>query len=83
MWQAINETEVDSMLAAIQGMWQRFTYHHAVKLEAKRQKVKQKNEASWATVYNSLTGDDAFSTFIQVRIFLGLPKQPAPNFCSS
>lgn len=66
---SINETEVDSKLAAIQGMWQRFTYYNAVKLEAKRQQLKRKPEESWATVYNSLTGDDAFSTFIQVLYY--------------
>jgi len=66
LWQAINETEVDSMLAAIRGLWQRFTYHRAAKLEANRQMLKLNREDSWAAVYNSLTGDDAFSTFIQV-----------------
>ena len=55
------------MLSAGRGMWQRFTYHNAVKLEAKRQKLKQRTDV-WAVVYESLTGDDAFSTFIQVRI---------------
>jgi hypothetical protein len=70
--QAINETEVESMLAAIRGMWQRFTYHYAVKQEAKRQKLSRNIENAWASAYNSLTGDDAFSTFIQVRIFLKL-----------
>jgi hypothetical protein len=63
-------------------MWQRFTYHHAVKLEAKRQKLKQKTDV-WAVVYNSLTGDDTFSTFIQVRIFLRLAlihcNRPSPK----
>lgn len=63
---AINETEVDSMLAAIRGLWQRFTYHRAAKLEAKRQMLKLNREESWAAVYNSLAGDDAFSTFVQV-----------------
>ncbi|KAG0618214.1 hypothetical protein M758_4G047000 [Ceratodon purpureus] len=63
---AINETDVDSMLAAIRGMWQRFTYHSTVKLEAKRQKLTRNVENTWASVYNTLTGDDAFSTFIQV-----------------
>ncbi|KAG0582764.1 hypothetical protein KC19_3G084200 [Ceratodon purpureus] len=62
----INETQVDSMLSAVRGMWQRFTYHHAVKLEAKRQNLNNKTDDLWAVVYNSLTGDDAFSTFIQV-----------------
>ena len=72
-WQGINETQVDSMLSAVRGMWQRFTYHHAVKLEAKRQNLNNKTDDLWAVVYNSLTGDDAFSTFIQVRnMFLQL-----------
>jgi hypothetical protein len=65
-YQAINDTQVDAKLAAVQGAWQRFTYHHAVKSEAKRQKSKYNSENSWAVAYNSLTLDDAYSTFIQV-----------------
>lgn len=63
---AINEAQVDSMLAVVRGLWQRFTYHYAVKLEANRQKLKLNKEDLWASVQNSLTGDDAFSTFIHV-----------------
>lgn len=69
------------MLAAIRGMWQRFTYHNAVKLEAKRQRRSRNITASWADAYNSLTGDEAFSTFIQVRIFV--IEQQAISFCTS
>ncbi len=64
--QAINDTEVDAKLAAVRGMWQRFTYHQAIKQEAERQKQQYNYTEEWATYYSSLTDDDAFSTLIQV-----------------
>jgi hypothetical protein len=64
--QAINDTEVDAKLAAVRGMWQRFTYHQAIKQEAKHQKQQYNYTEEWATYYSSLTDDDAFSTLIQV-----------------
>lgn len=71
--QRINETRVDTMLSAIQKMWQRFTYHTAVKLEARRQELSNKIEAQWAKEYDKLTGDDAFTTLMQVIRFCGFP----------
>ncbi|CAM6115149.1 unnamed protein product [Calypogeia fissa] len=65
----INETRIDSMLAAVRNMWQRFTYHNNVKLEAQRQKFTKKEDGAWAREYNKLNGDDAFSTLIQALHF--------------
>ncbi|CAM6091825.1 unnamed protein product [Calypogeia fissa] len=65
----ISETRIDFMLSAVRMMWQRFSYHNAVKLEAKRQELLDKTEEQWATEYNSLVEDDAFTTLIQVLHF--------------
>ncbi|BFI33899.1 protein MpGT47.12 [Marchantia polymorpha subsp. ruderalis] len=66
----VTESRVDSMLSAIQGLWQRFTYISAVQLEGKRE-IQKHGEAyaDWIQQYMNASGDDAFSTFIQVLHF--------------
>ncbi|KAM0937662.1 putative xylogalacturonan beta-1,3-xylosyltransferase [Dioscorea sansibarensis] len=66
--QRINETEIESMLANVQNIWQRFLYRDSVLLEAKRQKSFFIKEEGWATEFSKLKEDDAFSTFIQVKM---------------
>jgi hypothetical protein len=70
--QGIDETRVDAMLSSMQKMWQRFTYHSVIKLEAQRQKMANKGEAALATQYNKLVEDDAFATLIYsgVRLYV-------------
>ena len=56
------------MLANVQNIWQRFLYRDSVLLEAKRQKSFFIKEEGWATEFSKLKEDDAFSTFIQVKM---------------
>ncbi|OAE34870.1 hypothetical protein AXG93_1587s1010 [Marchantia polymorpha subsp. ruderalis] len=72
----VTESRVDSMLSAIQGLWQRFTYISAVQLEGKRE-IQKHGEAyaDWIQQYMNASGDDAFSTFIQVVLVITFVAQ--------
>lgn len=63
---AVNETEIDAKLNAIQKLWQRFIYRDSVLLEAQRQKKEFNKTSEWATSFVTLVEDDAVSTFLQV-----------------
>eukprot|EP00850_Spirogloea_muscicola_P023503 SM000362S13790 [mRNA] locus=s362:53583:57514:- [translate_table: standard] len=58
---------VDSMLEAVERVWQRWTYSSVVRLEAQRQqKVHPNHEFEWARQNDLLLEDDAIATLIQV-----------------
>ncbi|XP_020104566.1 uncharacterized protein LOC109721384 isoform X2 [Ananas comosus] len=64
---AINETEIEFMLANVRGIWQRFLYRDSILLEAERQKKVFSKEDDWSVELSKLgKEDDVFSTFIQV-----------------
>lgn len=64
--QAMSESEVRAKLEVVQGLWQRFTWHYSVKLEAKRQWSGFGRQPEWARVYSELADDDAYATLLQV-----------------
>lgn len=64
--QGFNGTEIESMLANVRQIWQRFLYRDSVLLEAQRQKRLFGDEEDWAEQFSKLEEDDVFSTFIQV-----------------
>lgn len=71
--QAINETEIEFMLANVRGIWQRFLYRDSILLEAERQKKVFSKEDDWSVELSKLgKEDDVFSTFIQVPCLLFL-----------
>ncbi|OAY72654.1 hypothetical protein ACMD2_26845 [Ananas comosus] len=64
---AINETEIEFMLANVRGIWQRFLYRDSILLEAERQKKVFSKEDDWSVELSKLgKEDDVFSTFIQM-----------------
>lgn len=65
--QGFNETEIESMLANVRQIWQRFLYRDSVLLEAQRQKILFGDAEDWAEQFSKLEDDDVFSTFIQAR----------------
>lgn len=56
------------MLANVQKIWQSFLYRDSVLLEARQQKSFFIKEEGWAIEFSKLKEDDAFSTFIQVKM---------------
>ncbi|KAK6124647.1 hypothetical protein DH2020_041611 [Rehmannia glutinosa] len=63
---SINETEVESKLAYVKKIWQRFLYRDSVLLEAERQNVTIGLFENWAAKFSEIVGDDAFTTLVQV-----------------
>ncbi|KAI5056841.1 hypothetical protein GOP47_0028659 [Adiantum capillus-veneris] len=63
---AINETELDMKLNAIQGLWQRFLYRDAILLEAQRQEEEFGKTSVWGKAFSTLQDDDVLSTVLQV-----------------
>ncbi|ONK59757.1 uncharacterized protein A4U43_C08F10230 [Asparagus officinalis] len=66
--QGFDETEIESMLANVRQIWQRFLYRDSVLLEAKRQKKLFADEEAWVVEFSKLEldEDDVFSTFVQI-----------------
>ncbi|KAK8949023.1 putative glucuronoxylan glucuronosyltransferase F8H [Platanthera zijinensis] len=62
----INETEVESMLANVRQIWQRFLYLDSILLEAQRQRRLFPDDEDWAVEFSKLSEDDVFATFIQI-----------------
>ncbi|KAL0339629.1 UNVERIFIED_CONTAM: putative glucuronoxylan glucuronosyltransferase F8H [Sesamum radiatum] len=63
---SINETEVESKLANVRNIWQRFLYRDSIMLEAERQNTTVGHEESWAIKFSELKEDDVFTTLVQV-----------------
>lgn len=54
------------MFTTLKGIWQRWTFHSVVKLEAKRQETKFSHKDGWAIDSGALEEDDAIATLFQV-----------------
>ncbi|CAN1183534.1 Probable glucuronoxylan glucuronosyltransferase F8H [Linum perenne] len=63
---AFNDTEIKFKLRNVQKIWQRFVYRDSLLLEAERQKSELGFVADWAVQVLKLTGDDVFTTFLQI-----------------
>ncbi|CAN1183526.1 Probable glucuronoxylan glucuronosyltransferase F8H [Linum perenne] len=63
---AFNDTEIKFKLRNVQKVWQRFVYRDSLLLEAERQKTELGFVADWAVQILKLTGDDVFTTFLQI-----------------
>lgn len=63
---AVNETEIDSKLDAVQKLWPRFIYRDSILLEAERQQKEFNKTSEWGRAFSTIVDDDAVSTFLQV-----------------
>ncbi|CAM6123952.1 unnamed protein product [Calypogeia fissa] len=80
---SIPEEKVDEMQSVVQTIWQRFTYHKAIRLEADRQEIMQTSLEhsrlrSWMG-FKNLRDDDAVDTFIQVLHYKLLQRALEPT----
>ncbi|KAJ8437538.1 hypothetical protein Cgig2_027613 [Carnegiea gigantea] len=59
-----NDTEIESKLANVQRIWQRFLHRDSMLLEAERQEFVFGHMEDWAVQLSQLSEDDVFATLI-------------------